>query len=69
MLGIHTAPDGNSKEQATVLRNKADTWSKAVKNKLLYQYEALLAYNHALMPALQYPLGASLLTEPQCEHI
>ena len=64
MLGVHMAPDGNSKEQATGLRNKADTWIKAVKHKSLYQYEALLAYNHALMPTLQYPLGASLLTEP-----
>lgn len=69
MLGVYTEPDGNSTEKATVLCTKAETWSKAVKNKSLYQYEALLAYKHALMPVLQYPLGASLFKESQCEHI
>ena len=69
MLGVHKEPDGNSTEQAKVLRTKTGKWRKALKNKALYQFEALLAYKHALMPAIQYPLGASLLKEQQCEHI
>ena len=42
MLGVITAPNGNSKEQATVLRLKAEQWSKSLQEKSLYQHEALL---------------------------
>ena len=29
----------------------------------------MLGYHHGIMKTLEYPLGASLLTEAQCEHI
>ena len=69
MLRVLTAPDGNSQEQMRALRAKAEQWSKSLKAKSLYQHEALLSHHHALTPAIQFPLGASMLTEKQCEHI
>ena len=63
MLGVYTAPDGNSKEQAITLRQKSEHWEKAIKLKSLYQYEILLAYHHGIMKSLEYPLGASLMSE------
>ena len=69
ILGVLAAPDGNSIDQTNILRSKAEKWSKALQMKSLYQHEALLSYRHALTPAIQYPLGASLLNESQCTHI
>lgn len=69
MLRVLTAPDKNSTEQANILCTKVEKLSQTLKNNSLYQYETLLAYCHALMPSLQYPLGGSLLQESQCEHI
>ena len=69
MIGVLTTPDGNSVDQAKVLRVKAEKWSQALKSQSLYQHEALLAYHHALMPEFKYTLGASLLQESQCDHI
>ena len=69
MLGVLTAPDGNSKEQASTLRAKAEQWSKSLTAKSFYQHEALLSHHHALTPAIQFPLGASILNEQQCEHM
>ena len=69
MLGVYTAPDGNSTKQSQVLCEKARQWSISVKQKSLYQYEILLGYHHGIMKSLEYPLGASLLTEKQCENI
>lgn len=68
MLGIYTAPDSNSKEQAITLQQKPECWEKAVKLKSLYQYKILLAYHHGIIKSLEYPLGASLMTESQCKH-
>ena len=63
MLGVYTAPDGNSKDQAMILRKKSEAWSTSIKKKSLYQYKILLSYHHAIMKTLEYPLRASLLTK------
>ena len=69
MIGILKAPDVKIMEQAKVLRSKEEKWSQSLKSKSLYQYESLLAYRHALIKSLQYPLGVSIIQETQCDHI
>ena len=66
MLGVYTAPDGNTNKQATILRQKSLKWSNSLRNRSLHQYEALLSYHHGIMKSLEYPLGPGLLSEQQC---
>ena len=68
MLGVYTAPDGNSRKQALVLRKHSERWSQSLSILYLHQYEALLGYHHGIMKTLEYPLGASLITKIQCDH-
>jgi len=69
MLGVYVAPDGNCTLQAKLLRSKSEVWSQRIKNNRMATFEVLMSYNQGLMKSLEFPLGASLLTESQCKHI
>ena len=69
MLGVYTAPDGNSKCQHSILRTKSEQWSKRVESQYLNSYDTIMAYSQGIMKSLDFPTGPSLLTHKQCQHI
>ena len=69
MLGVYTAPDGSSKKQADVLINKSRKWQQAIRDHPLHPHETLMSYRQGIMKSLEYPLGPSLLSKPQCHQI
>jgi len=69
MLGVYVAPDGNCDLQTKLLRSKSEQWSQRIRNNRMATFEILMSYNQGLMKSLEFPLGASLLTESQCKHI
>ena len=69
MLGVYVAPDGNCDLQTKLLRSKSEEWSQRIRNNRMATFETLMSYNQGLMKSLEFPLGASLLTESQCKYI
>jgi len=69
MLGMYVAPDGNCDLQTKLLRSKSEEWSQRIRSNRMGTFEILMSYNQGLMKSLEFPLGASLLTESQCKYI
>jgi len=69
MLGAYSAPDGQSKAQYEVLLQLSKNWGKKVSNGYLNRYDVLTGFKCGLIPALQYPLGVSMLSEKQCDNL
>jgi len=69
MLGVYVAPDGGSKEQYAILRAKSLMWASRVKAQHLNGQETFMAFTQGIMKSLEFPKGASYLTEDQCSKI
>jgi len=69
MLGSITAPDGNTKEQFSTLRDKAKDWGTKIQHGYLNRYDVSTNLKQGLIKSLEYPLGVSLLTEKECDNI
>jgi len=69
MLGVYVAPDGNCNLQEKLLRSKSAVWSTRIKANRMASHEVFMSYNQGIMKSLEFPLGASLLNEAQCQHI
>ena len=69
MLGVYASPDGNSRMQTKILRNKSEQWKTRVSSHYLNSYDTLMSYKQGLMKQLEYPVGASMVTDTNCAHI
>jgi len=69
MLGVYASPDGNSRMQTTILRKKSEQWKTRVSSHYLNSYDTLMSYKQGLMKQLEYPVGASMVTDKNCAHI
>jgi len=69
MLGVHSAPDGQTQSQYQALMAISKKWGNKVSNGYLNRYDVLTGFKCGLLPALQYPLGVSMLTETQCDKL
>ena len=69
MLGVYVSPAGGSKEQFDILRAKSSQWASRVKVQHLNGQETFMAFTQGIMKSLEFPTGASYLTEDQCTKI
>jgi len=69
MLGVYTAPDGNSKLQTEILRAKSVDWGERVRRQYLNSYDTLMSFKQGIMKSLEYPVGASMVNEKNCSFI
>lgn len=69
ILGVWMAPDGSSKQQATVLREKAEKWADRVRAGHIKSEDAWHHYVTTIKKTLEYPLVATTLSQSQCKHI
>lgn len=68
-LGVFLAPDGNNREQAKILRLKAEDWKEKIRVGHLDRSEAWRAIDYSILQSLRYPLPALTLTEKECKRI
>jgi len=69
MLGAYNAPDGNTKMQYEVLYKLSQLWGQRVKSGYLNRFDVQNSFKLGLVPALQYLLGAGVLSEQQCKSL
>jgi len=69
MLGVYVAPDGNCNLQEKLLRSKSEKWSSNIKHNHMRSFEVLMSYHQGVMKSLEFPVGACLLSESQCNRI
>ena len=69
MLGVYTAPNGNTKKQCEVLLTKSRKWSNRIKNYPMKPFETMMSYKQGILKTLEYPVGPSLLEEHDCHQI
>ena len=69
MLGAYSSPDGQTSARYNVLLQISKKWGNRVSSSYLNRYDAITSFKCGLLPALQYPLGVSLLSEKQCDSL
>lgn len=69
MLGVYLAPDGNEKEQISVMREKSEQWGNHIREGRLRDFEAWSALNTTILKSLEYPLVATTLSKKEIKHV
>ena len=69
MLGVHLAPDGNTKDQVHALRKKAENWAENIRCSRANTMEVWTALHRTIPFSLCYPLPAVTLTNEECKYI
>ena len=63
MLRVHIAPNGLNIKLIESLQTKAKEWGEGVKRNYSSTYDAHMSYNAALLPRVEYPIGASTISQ------
>lgn len=66
-LGIYIAPDGNTTQQVSKMKELATNWADQMRTGCIAREEVWLALNSTIMRTLYYP--ALNLTKSQCKDI
>lgn len=69
MLGVHLAPDGNTKQHVFYLRRKAENWAAAINSSYGNREEVWTALHRTIPFTIAYSLPASTLTKDDCRWI
>jgi hypothetical protein len=69
MLGVHLAPDGNTRDHVDTLRRKAESWAHNIRSSRANKEEIWTAIHRTIPFSLCYSLPAVTLTKQECRHI
>jgi len=69
MLGVHLAPDGNTKDQVRALRQKTEKWVENIRSSTANAEEVWTAMHRTIPFSICYPLPAVTLTPEECTYI
>jgi hypothetical protein len=69
MLGVHLAPDGNTKDHIAALRAKADAWAKNITSSRANSEEVWTALHRTIPFSMSYSFTVVTLTEEECQQI
>ena len=69
MLGVSLSPDGNSREQVTVIKNKMKAYAEHIRTGHLNRHEAWINLSMIAMKTLEYTLPAMTLSQQQYNSI
>jgi hypothetical protein len=68
-LGVHLAPDGNTKQQQQKMLEAAIKWADAMRTGKIPKDDAWLAFNSTIWKTLLYPLPALNMSPEDCDRI
>ena len=68
-LGAWKSIDGSKRGQISVLREKSETFGKAIEKTPLTFHEARMAHERLFIPSLEFPLASATLSRSECQHI
>jgi hypothetical protein len=69
MLGVHLAPDGNTKDHIVALRAKADAWAKNITSSRANSEEVWTALHRTIPFSMSYSFTVVTLTAEECQRI